>query len=402
MRGWLLLSFGLLLLATPLLAAPVNCEFKTSCTGDEIVLLKAENDTGGFTNAHVAIANNTNTYTYSLCCESDPSHILSNECSNTSTTTVLRASGVNNSHVQIPDFTNYPYGICMGSTFGELTCEYVNGTCTGDNDPVLSMASSGANNATNAHIGNYSDYRLNVCCTIGKEPPQTPVLLYPTDANSSVFERNVTLNWTEPFEPDGDAINYNLSLNVSAVTCSVEHQETGLSTSSFLTDELCTDQEYTWSVQACDVDGCSSWATPFTFTVASTLGIQFNQNVSTFASLLPLATNDTEAGPGQPMNIENTGNIVSDVELNASGALFNNAALDTQFFQFKGAENETGAYASAQTTYANVSATMTNIFTNLSYVDAQDDALIHYRVTVPASEPAGTRSTTINVRVVAS
>lgn len=276
------------------------------------------------------------------------------------------------------------------------------GHCSNQCDTIFSMASSGSDDATNAHIGNASFYELNVCCTISSTPPLAPTLIYPTDGNNTVFERNVTLNWTEAFEPDGDSVNYNLSLNVSAGTCTVEHEETALSTTSFTTDELCTDQVYTWSVQACDVDGCSPWAESFNFTIASTLGIQFNQNVSTFANLLPLETNDTEAGPGQPMNIENTGNIDSDVELNASSTLFNNAALGTEYFQFKGAENETGAYAGAQTTYANMSAAMTTVFTSLNYIDAKDDGLIHYRVTVPADEPTGTRSTTINVRVIAS
>jgi len=399
----LLLLVSLALLAKGVLSVPpFDCSFKNSCTGSEAAVFLAENTTGGYDNAHVQLNNYTGAaYNYSLCCSSDINHTLNASCANTTTIPVLRAANTTNTHAQIPEYPSYQNDICLGATSGNLTCEYVNSTCSAGYSPLMSMASSEGNNGTNAHVGNYSTYRLNVCCKLGKEPPSAVTLLYPVDGNMSVFERTVALNWTVAYEPDGDAVTYNISLNTSG-SCAVEHQETGVSDSNFTTNELCTDQNYNWSVQACDIDGCSAWATTFNFTIASTIGLAFLQNTSTFAALIPLEINDTEAGPGVPMRLENTGNVLVNVSLNATGTLFTNAGLDNAAFQFKVAANESGSFSSGQTTYANVPSALVSAFVDLKYQDANDDGLIHYKVTVPADEPPGTKSTTITVRATVS
>lgn len=388
------------LLALQVEASDINCEFKPSCAGDEAAVFYAENTTGGFHNAHIQLNNFTRTYAYALCCSSDENHTLNATCSNTTTTAFLRSAFTNNSHVQIEQYTNYAYDICLGATFGDLSCEYVNATCSAGFQPILSMASSEGNNGTNAHVSNYSDYRLNVCCTLTDSPPATPILDYPADGNTSVFERIVNLNWTV-FEANGDPVTFNVSLNTSG-SCAVEHQETGITDNNFTTNELCVDQNYNWSVQACDKDGCSAWAVPFNFTIASVLSLTFLQNTSTFAASIPGDTNDTDAGPGQPMRIENDGNVMVNVSLNATGPLFNNAGLGSSNFQFRTVVNESGSFDSGQPTYTNIEAALTSAYVNLNYQDVNDDGLIHYRVTVPADEPPGVRSTTILARATIS
>ena len=386
-----------------------SCQFResTTCEPDEVLVLRAGNDTGGFNNAHVQHKNQTAIYTNSLCCEADENYNLSATCEDDQTIEIARIFSLHDSHIQIPPNDNYNYPICLGSSFGNFTCEYVNGTCSDGFTGVFSMASSEENagqfNATNAHIAEPGHYELNVCCQIGRAPPLTPELLSPADGNDTVFERNVTLEWTVPFEPDGDDIFYDLQLNVTAGSCSVEHEEFNLEQNNFTTNELCVDQLYMWSVRACDIDGCSDWAEPFNFTIASTLGISFINNQTTFASLVPGQTNDTQAGPGQPLHIENTGNIVSDIELNATAPLFNNAGLDTEFFQFLVAESIPDSFVSATSAYTNVSSSMITIINSLSYAQTmRNDAFIHLRVTVPENEVPGPRSTTLTARVSAS
>jgi len=220
------------------------------------------------------------------------------------------------------------------------------------------------------------------------------------DDNQSVFERNVTLNWTVAFEPDGDSVTYNVSLNVSSGTCSVQHsQEMSITPTNFTTDELCHDpQNYTWSVQACDKDGCSDWATSFFFEIESVLGITFKQDTTDFGSLGTGQTVATDTGGGDPFTIENDGNIYANISLKANQSLFENVGLDATNFRYRAAENETNSYTSAQVTYTNVLSTYTELFNNLSYIDPHDDGLIHTSVTVPFAESAGTKVSQITVR----
>lgn len=388
--GLLLLTILFTVLAnTPIaLAADLNCTFKASCGGGETVVLFAQNDAAtDYDNAHVAV-NNQTPYAFSLCCLTDGSHTLNASCDNENTSAILKASSLSNAHVQIPSLNDYDYDICLGTDYGALACEYVNTTCSGGYAPLLSMASSGTTNVTNAHVGNYSYYALNVCCQIGKSPPETPVLLSPVDNNLTVFERNVTLMWAAAYEPDGDVVTYNVSLNVSAVTCSVEHsQEMDISATNFTTNELCHNPEnYTWSVQACDVDGCSAWATPFFFQITSVLGVRFLQNTTDFGSLDIQQSKATDAGDANPMVIENDGNIYINITIKANQSLFEQVSLDNTNFMYRGISSNA---TSVQGTYANMLLTDATLFNNLSYIDSQDSGVIHYNVTVPVGEQGG-------------
>lgn len=386
-----------------------GCTFKTSCTGEEVEVLRAENETAGYYGGHVQLISYSGTaYTYVLCCDSEAGYELNATCSNSTTISFLNASGTTNAHTEYPNGAAYTNSICLGTTEGNFTCEYGVSSCSGSYKPALAMASSEGDNTTNAHVSNYSVYAENICCrlndTLGASdtpPIDTVTLLYPVDGNLTVFERLVNLNWTPATETQGDPITYNVSLNTSG-TCAVEHQKPGISDSNFTTNELCVDQNYDWSVQACDDDGCTAWETIFNFTIESNLGILLRQNTSTFATLLPQETNDTEAGPGVPMWVENIGNVMVNVSLNATGPLFIVAGLDNTAFQFKVVANESSSYASGQTSYANVPSALIDAFVDLKYQDANDDGLIHYKVTVPADEPAGTRSTIITVRTTVS
>ena len=181
-RGERIILFSLLvffLLAAFVQAVDLTCTFKASCTGGEVGLFRAENDTAGYNNAHIELMNDSGTnYSYTLCCDTDVNHTLDNDCSNENRTVVLRINDTNNTHVQVPgESPQYVYDVCMALSPGNLSCEYVNDTCTPSFSPFFSMASSGATNTTNAHIANYSEYTLSVCCKGGNSPPSVPVLI---------------------------------------------------------------------------------------------------------------------------------------------------------------------------------------------------------------------------------
>lgn len=399
---FLLLPVALFILILSLPAthgATISCSVSSLCGG--AVLLNLENTSGGYENAHAELTNYSGAYQHTLCCTSDENHTLSSDCTNASTIPVLLLSNETNAHVQIPSLGTYAHPACLGATYGDITCEYVNDTCSEGFDNITSMASSEGDNITNAHIGEFDTYRLKVCCRFSNSPPDTPTLLYPVNGNISVFERTPTLQWTT-FEPDGDTVTYNLSLNVTPGSCAVEHQESALSQDNFTTNELCTDQSYNWSVQACDVDGCSAWANVFNFTIESIISLTLLSNSTDFGSLAPLASTDTESGDANPMRVENDGNIYLDITLNATQSLFDQVTLNNTAFRYRGAANESSSFTTSQSTYTNVTATHTTVFGNLSYIDVNDDGLIHYNVTVPFDEAPGEKNTTIIVRATAT
>lgn len=385
-------------------AAGLTCEFKKSCNSSQTALLRAQNGTLGYNNTHVQIINYTGTaYNWTLCCN-DQGYTLNNSCDYSGAKTILKAYNVTNSHIQIPSVATYNYDICLAAEDGNLTCDFQNDSCTGTKNAIFSMASTGTNgglyNTSNAHIGDADRYRLKACCGINATTPSTPILLYPVDGNSSVFERNVVLNWS-PSTGTGQ-INYTLNLTVAPGSCAVEYYVVNFTSTNFTTNRLCVDQVYSWSVIACDDIGCSDWSTPFNFTIASTLGIKFLVNKTDFGTVN--ITNQYTTETGTPLVVENDGNVNIDVNIKANDALFTTVPLNRTNFMYRVAENETGSFntAASQITWYNVTASYTMALINLSDEDANDDAKIHFNVTIPDNEPPGTLTSTLMVQAIAS
>jgi hypothetical protein len=236
--------------------------------------------------------------------------------------------------------------------------------------------------------------------TISGSPPLDVSLLYPANNNQSVFERYVNFSWSTADERDGDAVTYSLNLTVTPGTCSVQTQLTGLSTTNRTYGELCTDQTYNWTVRACDTDGCSSWATKYNFTIASVLSIVLRNNNTDFGTLNPEDSKDTQYGGVAPFRIENDGNVMANITVNASNSPFTLAALGSTAFQFKARQNETNAYntTGSQATYTPMDAILKNVLKQLNYSDASDTAYVDINITVPDSEPPGTKSTDVLFR----
>ncbi len=86
--------------------------------------------------------------------------------------------------------------------------------------------------------------------------------------------------------------------------------------------------------------------------------------------------------------------------MNASNSPFTLAALGSTAFQFKARQNETNAYntTGSQATYTPMDAILKNVLKQLNYSDASDTAYVDINITVPDSEPPGTKSTDVLFR----
>jgi hypothetical protein len=60
-------------------------------------------------------------------------------------------------------------------------------------------------------------------------------------------------------------------------------------------------------------------------------------------------------------------------------------------------ENEAGSYESATTTWTNMTDQNQTLIFEFNYSDTNDNAYIHYNITVPPGETSGTKSSTVIV-----
>lgn len=232
--------------------------------------------------------------------------------------------------------------------------------------------------------------------------PSVPTLVIPNDNNSTLITTNITFVWDESIDPDSDAITYDFNLTVNAGLCSVENNSIDLTTNATTVANLCTDQTYNWTVRACDLVGCSAWATQYNFSISGIVSILMISNYTSFGSVSNGEVLNTLDDDPTPIIIENDGNLGVDLDIIALDGLFDNVALDTHFFQYLGNDNETGSInlGLSQTTFAHITAAYTMLVMEFESDDATDTIRLDFNVTVPMNETAGDKSSIIKVRAV--
>lgn len=158
-------------------AATLTCSIINSSENcRQTAVFSLQNDTGGFTNAHVQNATNvTAKYNFTLCCDSDVS--VFDRCSDG--TAFLHLSNVTSAHAQMPNYTqtftnatNYTVKACLSAHPSSVDCTVERNTSalcsSSDRTCLISMASSEPPDAnqTNAHVGPCSQYETKVCCKV--------------------------------------------------------------------------------------------------------------------------------------------------------------------------------------------------------------------------------------------
>ena len=381
-------------------ANDLTCYFiqSTTCPAGTARLIGLRNDTGGFNNAH-AQNNSFNTYDYSLCCNvtDNASITITSGCPGNAT--VLKLSNATNAHVEIGTNTNYSIPVCLSSNWKHITCDYPTGSCDPSSTCLLSMAGSEGTNTSNAHVADCSYYNQKVCCKLQNSAPTKPVLYYPANGNTSVFERRPNFNWSQSTDPDNDAVDYTLNITCGACSDACKLNVSGITTTNYtITSPLCVDTDYNWTVSACDIyDACNTSAI-FSFRITSIQDLELLINQTSFGLMKNDENDDTTDDNPTPFVVRNKGNVLLNVNINAT-ALFTSVSMNTNYYQFRADENESGSYdtSCSQTTFTNMNTLPKIVFCNLSYEDSHDEGEIELSITVPHDEGAGNKSSIIKV-----
>lgn len=218
---------------------------------------------------------------------------------------------------------------------------------------------------------------------IGDITPEIPVLLTPENNNDSVFERRPVFTWQDGGGIPPEYYTINLTSSCDSIPPRNTTQHTYVSI-----EELCVDEQYTWTVKACIADNiCSDWAEPFNFTIASILGITLEQASINFGELQPSTQTNTVTadtlGTISPLTIRNIGNIRIHTDIRAETALWTLQGLATRFFQYR-----------QETNWVNLTSTYQRHTTNLLYNTTTD---INIRIEAPIAEPPGEKNATVRI-----
>lgn len=170
MKKWFLILIFFIALI-PLIQAPdLDCDiFQTNDTlhsGYQPVL-RMENVTGGFDNAHVQQYNGTTSlydYNFTLYCNFSSNYTFNT--TNTSGQIVFYLSNTTNAHISAS--SGYSISTYLYSENGTFSCN-VRTSCNANEETLLSMSSS-----TNAHVGNTTSYTNEMCCSFSLPSPVTP------------------------------------------------------------------------------------------------------------------------------------------------------------------------------------------------------------------------------------
>lgn len=179
-------------IASPVYAGTLSCTVTTAaaCTGGtNTIILRMS----GSTNAHAELPSGSN-YTGSVVCCSGITG-LGNSCSTGVTSSVLWLAGATNAHSsQVQTNANYNSNACISvPTGGTISVGYQATNCTGYDTTLGSMSG-----ATNAHVGDGTQYTTKICATGGatSNPVPTTTSISPTSKNIGDAGFTLTVNGT--------------------------------------------------------------------------------------------------------------------------------------------------------------------------------------------------------------
>ncbi len=252
----------------------------------------------------------------------------------------------------------------------------------------------------------YSNWTNSSSLTILNTPPTVPTLLSPEDGNSTT-DRTPQFSWSASIDDDQDTLSYELNTtlvpgDLSTCVDPSRHITEISGTSHELTEELrCLydyGDYYNWSIRAHDGEEYSTWADPFRINITAQLVLTLVNDSVNFGQISFNTTDNTVDNSPLPLLIQNDGNVLTNVSINASD-LWNSVSNPSQYYQYK-IDNytlELGSFnwGSSKTIFTNMPNIPELAIAELNYTNSSDTAEIDINITVPPNEGSGVRSSMI-------
>jgi hypothetical protein len=271
-KWWLLLFFILFVIRAE---AQVSCNMTASASCSEAnVLLYIQNDTGGFANAHAQSVGYTDaSYANVMCCNATNQNLTT-----TCGTTFLKLSNSTNAHVQDINnsgfSTQYSTNACLSDS--TALCNISSFNCANGYDCIASIASTGSDNRTDAHIGQCGDYGTKICCAVDITAPTSFSVngsgLTPSN-NTLTNDTSPSLSWEATTEPNLE--NYTLYISTSNIfaangtNSSITYSYSSLTNFFDSWTESLSVGNWYWRITAYDVLSNSYQTETFAFTVTA-------------------------------------------------------------------------------------------------------------------------------------
>jgi parallel beta-helix repeat protein len=238
--------------------------------------------------------------------------------------------------------------------------------------------------------------------TILNTAPNQVVLSSPAD-NSTITDRTPFLQWDLPGDDDSDSLTYHLlvdnNIDFSSPILNLSPPGAGVvGTSHTPESDLSLDTLYYWKVRAHDEDDFGIFSNIWNFTVASAVEISATVNGINFGSMGPGTTNNTADDFPPPFILQNDGNCLINVSINAT-TLFTQAPLDNAGYQFKidNISAETGSFdwLGSIISWTNMPSAAVVAIDSLAYEDASDSAEIDILVDILGYEDPGIKNASV-------
>ncbi len=216
------------------------------------------------------------------------------------------------------------------------------------------------------------------------------------EAGNTTTDRTPTLTWLDGVDDDEDNLSYSLLVDNDEDFSSPAIEIETSSTTYTPTTDLDLDIMYYWKVNATDGEAGSAYSDVWNFTVNSYVSVSLINNTVDFGSMIRSTTDNTTDDSPYPFVVENDGNSLINISINAT-PLFDSVAMGSNY-QFR-IDNHTEAgsfnWTTSITTWTNMLTSQVVAIDALKYDDASDTAQCEILVDVPSDEIAGGKASNV-------
>jgi len=247
---------------------------------------------------------------------------------------------------------------------------------------------------TPSDLEDYGDTTLSNGVVIANIPPSIPILITPTNGNTSVINRTTFFDWEDSTDDEvGDSLTYRIVVADDELLTSVIFNESsatgGVDSDYIYPDQLDVDSILYWRVEVTDTKA-TVVSEVWNFTISSYVDISLLTSTVNFGVMGVSENDNTTDSVPPPFEIMNSGNVLMDINISAT-QLFTLSDLDNESYQFKVSESEATSFnlTDSLTDWTFMPTGMLTAIFGIDYTGINDTAYGHINITVPASESVG-------------